>query len=65
MKTKISTWRMIALILSWALLGAGLKVMNLTVSTIDRATFGCLLIASAGYLLATTAMFKPLTKGSV
>jgi hypothetical protein len=62
---KIIKWRVSALILSWALLGAGLKVINLTVNTIDRATLGCLLIASASYLLATTSVLKPLIKRSV
>jgi hypothetical protein len=60
MKT-IIYWKASALILSWALLGVALKVINLTSEHLDRATFGAIVIASAGYLIATIALLKPLT----
>jgi hypothetical protein len=56
-------WRVSLLLLSWALLGVGLMLINLSVAVIDRATFGCVLIASASYLISTYAALKPLTKG--
>ena len=65
MKIKLIKWKFAILMLLWALLGVGLAVINLTTTPMNRATFGAILIASASYLVATTAMFKPLTKGSV
>ena len=62
MNTKFIKWKVAALLLSWALLGAGLKVINLTTTQMDRATFGAILIGVAAYLAATAALLKPLTK---
>lgn len=62
MKLQFIKWKVGALLLSWALLGVGLKVINLTTTQMDRATFGALLIAAAAYLTATAALLKPLTK---
>jgi hypothetical protein len=59
---KIIPWKASALVLSWALLAALLKIMNLTSDHLDRATFGAVLVASAGYLIATTALLKPITR---
>ena len=59
MNTKFIKWKVAALLLSWALLGVGLKVINLTTTQLDRATFGAILIAVAGYLAGTTALLKP------
>jgi hypothetical protein len=64
MKTIIK-WKLTALILIWALLGVLLKVINLTTTQMDRATFGVLLIAVASYFMASVAMLKPLIKEQV
>lgn len=62
MKTKVNPWRFTALILSWLVLAALFTLLNNGVSRIDQATFNCLMLVSAIYLIATTSMFKPLTK---
>ena len=54
-------WRFSALMLLWLLLGVGWQVIRLTSDQIDRPTFGALVISSAAYLLATTALLTPLT----
>jgi len=58
---KLIYWRCFALLLSWALLGCGLMVINHTTMQLDRPTFGAILIASASYLIATTSILKPFT----
>ena len=59
---KLIPWKVTSLLLSWALLGVAWNVINLKTTQVDSPTFGALLIASAAYLLATTAFLKPLTK---
>ena len=59
---KLISWKFSTLILSWALLGVALKVINMTTERLDRATFGAIVISSAGYLIATVALLKPFTK---
>lgn len=62
MKPKFIKWKVAALLLSWALLGVGLNIIRVTITQLDRATFGAILIGVAAYLAATTALLKPLTK---
>ncbi len=59
---KIILWRCSALIISWALLGVVLKLINLTTDHLDRATWAAICVASASYLIGTTALLKPLTR---
>ncbi len=58
---KLIPWKVASLLLSWMFLGVVIKVINLTTTQMDRATFGAVIIASASYLAATTALLKPFT----
>jgi hypothetical protein len=55
-------WRAYALLLSWALLAFALTVINHTTTHLNWQTFLKILSASVGYLFATAALLKPLTK---
>jgi hypothetical protein len=59
---KIIFWKASALILSWALLGFALYVIRTKITEISYAEFATLLLASASYLIGTTAMLNPITK---
>ena len=61
---KLIKWKITSLLLSWVLLGVAWNVINLKTTQVDPPTFGALLIASASYLLATTAFLKPLTRNT-
>ncbi len=58
---KIIYWKASALILSWVLLGIALNLINISVTHLDRIQFATICIASAAYLIATTAILKPIT----
>ena len=58
---KLIYWKASLFVLLIVLLGVTLNIIRVT-STMDRATFGAIVIASAGYLIATVALLKPFTK---
>jgi uncharacterized membrane protein YvlD (DUF360 family) len=58
---KIIYWKFSLLMLAWVLLGVALMVINTRVTHLEPATFGGIAIASAAYLIATTALIKPIT----
>lgn len=61
---KLIYWKASLFVLLIALLGVALNIIRIT-STMDRATFGAIVIASAGYLIAVTALLKPFTKTKI
>ncbi len=62
MKLRLIYWKASALVLSWALLGVVLKLINMHTEHLDQATWGAICVASAAYLIGTTALLKPFTK---
>ncbi len=59
---KLIYWKASTLLLSWALLGSVLALINHNTAHIEPAEFGAICIASAGYLIAAIALLKPFWK---
>ncbi len=61
-RPQLILWRVSTLLLSWALLGAALALINHNTTHLEPAEFGSICIASAAYLLSTYNLLKPLCK---
>jgi hypothetical protein len=64
MKITLIYWKCFILLLSWALLGCGLMLINHVSARVTPVEFGAVLIASAAYLIGTTSLLKPITKNT-